>query len=213
MGTQVPAGWYVDPSDKSLYRYWSGEHWTTHTHDKALVDIAAAESEMRPLPDFDALDDEGNPVPAKEKRRRVPVLLAVVALVAVVATAGVVAFKPGPSGHSLTGEIRVPAPAAAGGVHSFAGDGAPCGGSGGRGVGTGDPVTVTSARGDELGTTELGEGRIDRTLASTACVFTYTVDGVDDASVYVVRVGRHRVARASRASVEAADWQLDGRMG
>ncbi len=217
MGTQVAAGWYVDPADKSQYRYWSGEHWTTHTRDKAEVDIAAVEAEMRPFPDFDALDDDGNPATTTESRRRLPVLLAVVGLVVVLATAGVVAFRPSAdSGHRLAGEIRVPAPAIGrgpAGAGAFAADGAPCGGGGARGVGAGSPVTVTSARGDELGATELGEGVVERTLTSTTCVFPYAIDGVGDAGMYVVRVDNRRAARASRETVEAAGWQLDGRLG
>ena len=217
MGTQLPAGWYVDPADKSQYRYWSGEHWTTHTQDKAEVDIAAAEAEMRPFPDFDAVDDDGNPTTTAEKRRRLPVLIAVVALVAVLATAGIVALKPdAASGPQLSGQIRVPARSMGGGpggAAGFAGDGTPCGGNGGLGVGAGTPVTVTSARGAVLGETELGEGEVDHTLTSTTCVFSYTVEGVGEAEVYVLRVGRRRAGRAPREAVETAGWQLDGRLG
>ena len=28
----VPAGWYSDPTDRSVLRYWDGQAWTEHTH-------------------------------------------------------------------------------------------------------------------------------------------------------------------------------------
>jgi hypothetical protein len=215
MGKQLPAGWYVDPSDAHKYRWWAGDQWSTHTRDKAEVDIAAVEAEMRPLPDFDAVD--GPAAPKADGKRRVPVLLALALLVGIVATAGIVAFRPaGKGGHSLNGEIRVPAESVAGWTRRtdrFLGDGAACGEGGSRGVGAGTPVVVTSARGDELGETELGAGVVDRTLNSTTCVFPYTVDGVDDARVYVVKVGPHVTQRTSRDTMEAAGWTFDVRLG
>ena len=27
------AGWYYDPDDKAIYRYWDGEDWTDHCSD------------------------------------------------------------------------------------------------------------------------------------------------------------------------------------
>ena len=131
------------------------------------------------------------------------------------ATAGVVTFGGGNGGHELSGEVRVAVGAARGGANQsggFAGDGASCGTGGSRGVGEGTTVTVTSAKGDELGVTELGEGRVDRTLTSTTCVFDYSVDGVADAGMYVIEVGDRRAARATRDSIEQAGWQLDVRV-
>ncbi len=217
MGTTLPAGWYADPADKSQYRYWSGEGWTTHVQNRAKVDIAAAEADVanRPLPDFDALDEPDPPVRAP--RRRVPVAVAVLALVAVVATAGFATFgSESESGHRLTGEVRVAAPSVRGQAHQaggFTGDGSTCGTGGAPGIGDGTRVKVMSARGDELGTTELGEGRVDETLSSTTCVFTYEVDGLDDAGVYIVQVGNRRAGRATREHIEEAGWHLDVRLG
>jgi hypothetical protein len=217
MGKQLPAGWYVDPSDAHRYRWWAGDQWTTHTRDKTEVDIAAAEEAMRPLPDFDAVDAPATPRVAGDGKRRIPVLLALALLVGLVASAGIVAFRPdSKEGHELRGEIRVPATRVAGWsgrADRFLGDGAPCGAGGSRGVGAGTTVTVTSARGDELGVTELGEGVVDRTLNSTSCVFPYAVDGVDDARVYVVSVGSHVARRTTHDTVEQAGWTFDLRVG
>jgi len=218
---QLPAGWYADPADKGRYRWWSGDEWTTHTRDRDEVDraAAAADPRTRPLPDFDALLAEVGPdVPGEPRgRRRLRTTLLAVALLAVLATAGVVTFGGGDDrGHGISGEVRVPMAAVAGGSRQgegFEADGSPCGGNGGRGIGAGTPVTVTSARGEELGAAELGEGRIDETLSSTTCVFTYAIEDVADAGVYIVHVGDRRGVRASRASVEAADWRLDVRLG
>jgi hypothetical protein len=215
MGSRLPAGWFVDPADKSRYRWWNGDHWSTETRDKAQVDIDAVEAEMRPLPDFDALDPDGSPKTMRNGRRRLPVVLAVLALAVVAASAGVVTFGGGGGepGRRLTGEIRVPIAARNPGAQAsgFAGDGATCGDAGR--VRTGTPVTVTSAQGDELGSTELGEGRVDHNLTSTTCVFSYQVDGIGDAGVYVLRVGDERAGRATRARLDAAGWQLDARLG
>lgn len=29
-----PAGWYADPADTSMVRWWDGQAWTTHIQDK-----------------------------------------------------------------------------------------------------------------------------------------------------------------------------------
>jgi hypothetical protein len=217
MAEQLAAGWYVDPSDAQRYRWWAGDQWTTHTRDKAEVD-ASVDPFNRPLPDFDA---EPAPKVTSEPRRpdgrrRVPVLLLLAVLVGVVASAGIVAFRPDTSeGHQLTGELRVPADAIRSGRRApeFLGDGAPCGGGDAPGVGAGTRIVVNSARGDRLGATELGQGVVDRTINSVSCVFTYAVDDVDDAQVYVVKVGRRVAGRTTRDAVESSDWILDLRLG
>lgn len=38
----VPAGWYEDPSDASLVRWWNGIAWTDHTQPKPDLDGTAA---------------------------------------------------------------------------------------------------------------------------------------------------------------------------
>jgi hypothetical protein len=214
MGNQLPAGWYVDPSDAHQYRWWTGDRWTTDTQDKTAVDIAAAEAATRPLPDFDA--DEEGATGVSDGRRRIPVLLAVALLVGMVATAGVVAVRPDPAdGHQLTGEIRVATDDVAGWTRRadrFLGDGAPCGEGETPGVGAGTKVTVSSARGDVLGEVSLGMGEVDRTLNSTSCVFPYAVDGLDEARIYLVQVGDHDPRRAKFAAVESAGWILDLRL-
>ena len=40
----TPAGWYSDPSNTSLQRYWDGERWTEHTHAAP----AAAPAQQQP---------------------------------------------------------------------------------------------------------------------------------------------------------------------
>lgn len=35
--TTTPAGWYQDPQDPSLQRYWDGSTWTQHTAPAATV--------------------------------------------------------------------------------------------------------------------------------------------------------------------------------
>ena len=215
MAQQLPQGWYVDPADSHRYRWWAGDHWTADTLDRAEIDIAAVEAEMaRPLPDF---DDEGAAPAAPaapEGRPKVPVLLALAALVAIVASAGVVAFRPGHDGHLLSGEIRVPASEAAGWTaraERNLDDGAPCG-EGAGGIGAGTTVTVRNAKGETLGEARLGAGRLDRQRSRNTCVFAYAVDGVGDARLYVVKVGRHGAGRASREQIEAAGWNLDVRL-
>jgi hypothetical protein len=215
MAGQLAAGWYVDPSDAQRYRWWTGEQWTTHTRDKAEVD-ASLDPFNRPLPDFDTDPAPKAGTAGSDGRRHVPVLLVLAVLVGLVATAGIVAFKPQtPAGHQLTGELRVPAAAMREGRRApqFLGDGAPCGGGDAPGVGAGTKIVVVSARGDHLGQTELGQGVVDRTLNSVSCVFTYAVDDVDDAQVYVVKVGRRVARRTTHAAVESADWTLDLRVG
>ena len=32
--SQQPSGWYDDPTDPDLLRYWDGVTWTTHTAPK-----------------------------------------------------------------------------------------------------------------------------------------------------------------------------------
>jgi Protein of unknown function (DUF2510) len=214
MGRQLPAGWYVDPSDAHQYRWWAGDQWTTHVRDKTEIDIAAAEEAMRPLPDFDTVAADGSV--KDDGRRPVPVLLAVAVLVGIVATAGIVAFRPDTEGHQLTGEIRVATAEVAGWsrrADQALGDGAPCGDGGSPGVGEGTTVAVTSAQGDALGETSLGEGTVDRTANSTTCVFPYAVDGLDDALVYVVKVGPRVARRARIEAVEASNWTVDLRLG
>ena len=216
MAEQLKAGWYVDPADAQQYRWWSGDQWTTHTRDKAEVD-ASVDPFNRPLPDFDAeAVAASEATPAVDGKRRVPVLLVLALLVGIAATAGVVVFRPAATaGHQLSGEVRVPEAVLREGPRAsqFLGDGAPCGGGDAPGVGAGTPIVVTSARGDELGTAELGQGVVDRNLNSVSCVFSYTVDGVDDAQVYVVKVGRQVARRTTHDAVESADWVLDVRLG
>ncbi|MDH3293462.1 MAG: DUF2510 domain-containing protein [Acidimicrobiia bacterium] len=31
------AGWYYDPEDHAVYRYWDGEAWTEHCSERFLV--------------------------------------------------------------------------------------------------------------------------------------------------------------------------------
>jgi hypothetical protein len=219
MAEHLPAGWYVDPADAHQYRWWAGDQWTTHVRDKAEVDIAAAEAEAaagpRPLPDFDAVPADATG-PAPDGKRRVPVLLAVAILVGIVAMAGIVSFRPSSAGRSLGGEIRVPASDVAGLTRRaarFLGDGAACGQSGGQGVGAGTTVMITNPRGDELGSTQLGTGTVDRTLNPTTCVFPYRVQDLGEARVYVVRVGQHAARRAKADTLEAAGWTFDLRLG
>lgn len=211
MGRHLPAGWYVDPADESRYRWWEGDQWSTHTRDKAEVE-ASIDPALRPLPDFDA-----EPRPAAgggDGRRRIPVLLAVALLVGMVATAGIVAFRPqGPGGNRLEGAVRVQLRAdPAGRVDTeFLGDGSPCGGNR-AGVGRGSRVLVTNARGEPLGHADLEAGVVDRNLASVSCVFLFTIDGVDDAGAYVLKVDREKVRRISRDAIEADDWTVSLRI-
>lgn len=216
MVTSEKAGWYVDPADATRYRFWGGGQWTTHVRNRGEVDIAAAEAELdaasRPLPDFDAPEGE-DPGPLTGRRhRRLPVLLAVIALAVIGGAAGVVTLRSSESGLTLSGEIRV-APAALrsgpGRTDAFVPDGGRCGTGTNPGIGAGTEVTVSNARGQVLGQTELPAGHLDRTLTSTACVFRYEVDGVDDAAVYVVQVEGRAPTRMTRDEVVANDGRID----
>ncbi len=210
MATELPAGWYADPADTSRYRYWGGVSWTTHTLDRAAVDLTA-DPALRPLPDFDATDTQGAPTQGTTNRRRIPVLIGALALVAVLAIAGVTVFGggSGDEGHRLHGSISVAVSLVRGGAQS---GGANCGGSGRQGIGAGTTLTVTSGKGEELGTIELGEGHLDQTRTLSTCVFEYAIDGLPDAGMYVVSVGQQRVARAPLDRLEATGWRLDGRL-
>ncbi len=218
MATALPAGWYADPADTNQYRYWSGHEWTPHVRDRAEVDRTAA---SRPLPDFDVLPmSAAEPVPETTRHRgRVPVLLTVLGLLAVVATAGVVAFggsdPSGAGGQTLAGEVRVAIEQAKGGAGggSFVADGTRCGTGRPPGVGAGTEVTVSNARGEVLGRTELHAGQMDRTLNSTTCVFTYEITGVPDAEIYAVQVTGRPGTRLTVAQLEASGWRADLRVG
>lgn len=35
------AGWYFDPDDEAIYRYWDGNAWTEHRSDTVLSEIPA----------------------------------------------------------------------------------------------------------------------------------------------------------------------------
>lgn len=221
MATPLPAGWYADPADANQYRFWTGEEWTAHVRDRSEVDRAAS---SRPLPDFDLPERVvAEPLSGADtdtrRRRRVPVLLAVLGLMAVMATAGAVTFggsdPSGADGQSLTGEVRVGIDQAKGGAgHGpFVADGSRCGTGRPPGVGAGSEVTVSNARGEVLGRTELHAGRMDRTLNSTTCVFGYTITDVPDAEVYAVQVTGHPAIRMTVAQLEAAGWRADLRVG
>ncbi len=32
-------GWYYDPDDQAIYRYWDGERWTDHRSDTVLSEV------------------------------------------------------------------------------------------------------------------------------------------------------------------------------
>jgi hypothetical protein len=32
-------GWYYDPDDQAIYRYWDGAQWTDHRSDTVLSEI------------------------------------------------------------------------------------------------------------------------------------------------------------------------------
>jgi hypothetical protein len=218
MATALPAGWYADPADANQYRFWTGDEWTAHVRDRAEVDRAAI---SRPLPDFDTVPAPTvEPVPeTTRRRRRLPVLLAVLGLVALVATAGAVTFggsePSGAGGQTLAGEVRVAIEQAkgGGGQGGFVADGTRCGTGRPPGVGAGTEVTVSNARGEVLGHTALGSGLLDRTLNSTTCVFTYEIAGVPDAEVYAVQVTGRPASRMTVAQLEASGWRADLRVG
>ena len=220
MATTLAAGWYADPADSTQYRYWTGDQWTAHVRDRTQVDQGIG---VRPLPDFDRVEVEApatDPTTdATRRQRRVPVLLAVVALLVVMATAGVVTLggsdPSGAGGQTLTGEVRVAANQAKGGAgnDSFLADGTRCGTGAPPGIGAGTEVTVSNARGEALGQTRLRAGQVDRTLNSITCVFTYAIDAVPDAEVYSVRVARQSATRMTTAQLEASGWRVDLRVG
>lgn len=218
MATALPAGWYADPADADQYRYWAGDQWTAHVRDRVQIDQSTA---ARPLPDFDTPSPsaEAEPTSATHRRRRVPVLLAVLGLVAVVATAGVVGFggsePSGAGGQRLTGEVRVAIDQTKGGAGhgTFLADGTRCGTGRPPGVGAGSEVTVSNARGEVLGRTELHAGQMDRTLNSITCVFPYAMAGVRDAGIYAVQVAGHPATRMTTAQLEASGWRADLRIG
>lgn len=36
---QAPAGWYYDPADEAIYRYWDGERWTERLSDTVTTEL------------------------------------------------------------------------------------------------------------------------------------------------------------------------------
>ena len=36
---KAPAGWYYDPADEAIYRYWDGERWTERLSDTVTTEI------------------------------------------------------------------------------------------------------------------------------------------------------------------------------
>ena len=34
-------GWYYDPDDEAIYRYWDGSRWTEHRSDTVLSEVPA----------------------------------------------------------------------------------------------------------------------------------------------------------------------------
>jgi hypothetical protein len=36
-------GWYFDPDDVAIYRYWDGGQWTDHRSDTALAPVVASD--------------------------------------------------------------------------------------------------------------------------------------------------------------------------
>jgi hypothetical protein len=34
-------GWYYDPDDEAIYRYWDGQAWTDHRSDTVLSEVPA----------------------------------------------------------------------------------------------------------------------------------------------------------------------------
>lgn len=214
METVLPAGWYADPADSSRYRYWAGDRWTTHVRDRGAVDIAGA----RPLPDFDSADVESAEPSTGRRRRRVPVLLAVLFLVALAAAAGVVTLGGSDSsqaaGNTLTGEVRVAIARTRGaGADSTPADGTRCGTGAPPGVGAGTEVTVSNARGDDLGRTVLRAGQVDRTRNATTCVFDYAIAAVANARIYAVQVSGRPASRMTTAQLESAGWRVDLSVG
>ena len=47
--TQQPSGWYEDPHDPSLYRYWDGVVWTDRVAPKTMPICVAAISLKRSI--------------------------------------------------------------------------------------------------------------------------------------------------------------------
>lgn len=35
----APAGWYYDPADEAIYRYWDGERWTDRLSDTVTSEL------------------------------------------------------------------------------------------------------------------------------------------------------------------------------
>ena len=36
---KAPAGWYYDPADEAIYRFWDGERWTNRLSDTVTTEI------------------------------------------------------------------------------------------------------------------------------------------------------------------------------
>jgi hypothetical protein len=39
----TPQGWYADPNDPTIVRWWDGQQWTSHTHPRSPRVVAEAD--------------------------------------------------------------------------------------------------------------------------------------------------------------------------
>lgn len=63
MGTLAVAGWYADPTDADLMRYWDGATWTEHTALPLTSEPQASEPHPAQLQSGQQLSALGQPVP------------------------------------------------------------------------------------------------------------------------------------------------------
>jgi len=48
MAKVIPAGWYDDPADRRLVRWWNGIAWTEHTAEKPGTGAEGADASPSP---------------------------------------------------------------------------------------------------------------------------------------------------------------------
>jgi Protein of unknown function (DUF2510)/Protein of unknown function (DUF732) len=80
----TPQGWYDDPDDSNTLRYWDGQVWTLHRHQKPVSPPASPSGVEYPPPSsFGPPQRSGTPT----------ALIAVIGVIAVLAVAGVLVYK------------------------------------------------------------------------------------------------------------------------
>ena len=140
---------------------------------------------------------------------------AVGAVIALVATVGLIAWEPWRSsgGQTVTGSIVLNV-----GFGPGRDDGEPCAGEGGYDdIRPGAEVTVRDRTGAIIATSRLDWGVVERIIEGDPdrfyCRLPFSVPDVPEADFYSIEVSRRGELTFSRDELEALDWQVAFELG